>query len=369
MVVLKDNGRRAMGNNELQNKLQALRYIYKSSNASGLLIEKQNNISWLLRGRSFVNMASENGVCSFLLTDDNLYMISSNIEINRMAYEEFAGFKHNILQYEWYESDIIEDIVKDIAGAKYLSDSDIEDRIKPLRIVLTSNEMEIYRQLGKDTAHIIEEVCFSIKPGMTELKAASKMAEMAVERNIEPVVLLVAADERILKYRHPLPTVNPIKDYIMLVAGFRRHGLIANITRFVSFKDMSSDIIEKRNACIDIAATAIVNTRPGRTAAEVFQMIKEKYAQYGYPDEWKLHHQGGITGYNSREYKVTDKTSVRIGAGQAYAWNPSITGFKCEDTFLVDDDVNEVITSTPNIPSLVVETDKGEIRIADILNV
>jgi len=38
---------------------------------------------------------------------------------------------------------------------------------------MTETELKIYRELGKDTAEIMEEVCYEVQPGMTELKVAS----------------------------------------------------------------------------------------------------------------------------------------------------------------------------------------------------
>jgi hypothetical protein len=46
-------------------------------------------------------------------------------------------------------------------------------------------------------------------------------------------------------------------------------------------------------------------------------------------------------------------------ASYIYAWNPSITGTKSEDTILVGPGSNEVLTSIPDWPMLIVEA-KGQ---------
>jgi len=84
-------------------------------------------------------------------------------------------------------------------------------------------------------------------------------------------------------------------------------------------------------------------TRPGRTLADAFDDCRRFYAEAGFPDEWRLHHQGGITGYASREVIATPHTEVPIEAGQAFAWNPSITGAKAEETFVLAEDGAELI--------------------------
>jgi hypothetical protein len=60
-----------------------------------------------------------------------------------------------------------------------------------------------------------------------------------------------------------------------------------------------------------------------------------------------LHHQGGTTGYASREIIATPATLQEIRVGQAFAWNPSITGAKAEETFLLTETGPVVVTRVP----------------------
>ncbi len=77
----------------------------------------------------------------------------------------------------------------------------------------------------------------------------------------------------------------------------------------------------------------------------------EAYERAGYGAEWELHHQGGAVGYESREYLATPGSADAVALGQAYAWNPSITGCKSEDTILVGQVGPEVITAMPGWPT------------------
>jgi Xaa-Pro dipeptidase len=58
-------------------------------------------------------------------------------------------------------------------------------------------------------------------------------------------------------------------------------------------------------------------TRPGRSLADCFADLRGFYADAGFPGEWRLHHQGGITGYASRELIATPYTDVEIEPGMA----------------------------------------------------
>jgi Xaa-Pro aminopeptidase len=132
------------------------------------------------------------------------------------------------------------------------------------------------------------------------------------------------------------------------VGSAARGGLYANFTRFVEFDDPPPGIARRRAACDEILTRMREEaTQPGRTLADAFGDCKRFYAEAGFPGEWRLHHQGGTTGYGSRELIATPSTLDRIEVGQAFAWNPSITGAKSEETFVLTADGPEVVTCLP----------------------
>ena len=75
-----------------------------------------------------------------------------------------------------------------------------------LRYSLTPEEIQRYKDLGQICGISIAQVCKSIKPGYSEYEVAGMMSNLLIKNKIDPVVLLIASDERIFKYRHPLPT-------------------------------------------------------------------------------------------------------------------------------------------------------------------
>ena len=145
----------------------------------------------------------------------------------------------------------------------------------------------------------------------------------------------------------------------MLILCGRQRGLVCSITRLVHFGPLPAELRAKAKATARVDAAMIHATRPGATLGDVFQTASDAYAQAGYPGEWQLHHQGGPAGYEPRELLATPGSPFRVQAGQAYAWNPSITGAKSEDTILVgaDGQPNEVITVTPGWPMIDVSID------------
>ena len=88
-------------------------------------------------------------------------------------------------------------------------------------------------------------------------------------------------------------------------------------------------------------------TRPGNTLADAFAHCRRFYADEGYPEQWKPHRQGGVTGYGSREVIATPQMDQEIRVGQALTWNPSITEAKSEETFILTASGPGVVTRAP----------------------
>jgi len=120
----------------------------------------------------------------------------------------------------------------------------------------------------------------------------------------------------------------------------------------VHFGTLSNEVRHKAEAVARIDAEMIAATRPGNTLGDVFNRAQSAYAAAGFPDEWRLHHQGGSAGYAPREITATPTTIEPILVGQAFAWNPSITGVKSEDTILVGEESNEIITEMADWPTI-----------------
>ena len=95
-------------------------------------------------------------------------------------------------------------------------------------------------------------------------------------------------------------------------------------------------------------------TRPGRTVAEAFAACRCFYADAGFPGEWRLHHQGGLTGYASRELIATPRTHQVIEPGHAFAWNPSVRGAKAEETFVLTETGPEIVAGAATATAAVV---------------
>jgi Xaa-Pro aminopeptidase len=193
------------------------------------------------------------------------------------------------------------------------------------------------------------------------------LAMESLNRGVNPIVNLVASDERIFQFRHPLPTHKLLQKYVILVLCGRRHGLVCSITRLVHFGKLPTELRLKMQAVTEVDATFISATRPGRKWGEIFQEGQLAYQRTGFKDEWMHHHQGGPAGYEPREGIATPGSKQQVYSSQAYAWNPTISGVKSEDTILIGEDGNQTLTAITDWPSIPVTVGDIEVERPDIL--
>jgi len=359
---------------EISEKKNRVRKLLEALNLDAVYLKKSSNFSWITGGGyNIVGMATELGVAGILLTRDRGYVICQNIEAPRMEKEELlAAQGYEIKPFPWYE-DQEAGLVARLGGKAVGADHglpgtvDISAQINPLRYSLTRWEVERYKEQGRLTALAAEETARDIRPGDTERAVIGRLAERLWAQGMDFIIAFCAADERISLYRHPVATDRKIEQRAMISVNSRRKGLIVSLTRFVQFgrvPDALRDIYEK-NVYVDCAMMSA--TIPGRPAIEVFRTALDAYKEKGYPDEYRLHHQGGAIGYVGRDYKVNFETKEIICENQGFAWNPSITGTKSEDTMLATS-VGPVVISEPELfPVLLVESGGYNFRRPNIL--
>jgi Xaa-Pro dipeptidase len=342
---------------EYEKKYNNIKNLIHEKNLDGILITQQPNFSWLVGGKNYVNIQSQTCICKLLVTINGLYLIGNNVDIPLIFEEgiEDPNIKKLIKLkiYNWQEADEENEYIHDLLmNGRYGSDNKMEnteyigDALYNFRTILSNEEIKRYRILGQQVAIDLEEVIRNVKKGDSELEIAGKLMSRLFPKEILPVVLLVAVDERAYKYRHPIPTSKRLEKMALISVCGKKDGLIASATRALHFGEPQGELIQRHKAAVKIEAQLINSTRPGENLASILQRGVETYEKEGYKDEWKLHFQGGVTGYNTREHKATLRSIDVVHKYQAFAWNPSISGTKSEDTFLVLPDLNEIITET-----------------------
>ena len=346
--------------NEIKEKEKRVRDFLKSKNLKGLILKRQANFSWMTcGGLNLVGIATEFGATTLLITESSKFLISNVIEAPRMIHEEGLEKQGFIVKtFPWHEDQEVS-IVKELTGEGTFG-SDVPfpnamvlaEEAARLRYSLTPEEQKRYRWLGEKVSIALEKTMMKTKRREKESAVVGRLCKELWKDRIDPVTLMSAADDRISNFRHPIPTEKRIEKYLMVSVNARKWGLIVSLTRFVHFGELSKELREKYEANVFIDCTMMAHTRPGIPANEILQKGIHAYQEKGYPEEWKLHHQGGSIGYTGRDYRVHFKTPDIIQENQAFTWNPSIAGTKSEDTILATSKGPEMITHPILYPTL-----------------
>jgi Xaa-Pro dipeptidase len=323
------------------NRHDRLRRLMEHHGLDAVVLRRPANFAWYTGGADTkVDHVAPEGVADLIVrADDAPLVLTSKIEAPRMRAEQTPGLE--VVEYPWHENRLA--ALRTLVGAGRVGSDlglagtvDLSDPIARLRRTLDPDAVESMRAVGADATAAMADAAAAVEPGMTEHEAAAALAAACRSRGLTATVLLAAADERIARHRHPVPVGATIERRAMLVASAERGGLYANLTRIVDLDEPDPDLARRQRACEGILTRMRDEaTRPGRTLAEAFADCRRFYAEAGFPEEWRLHHQGGLTGYASRELIATPTTDAIIEVGHAFAWNPSVAGAKAEETFIL----------------------------------
>jgi len=293
----------------------------------GVLLRRRSNIAWLADGADVhVDSSSSTGVAALLWTPRRKVVFTTNIEARRLAEEEFGG-GWEVRGFDWWEP-------AKLPGGRFATDFP-DDPFADLRAPLTPLEVRRIRALGAAAAREVGRVLGEVRRGMTEHEVAGELAGRLRREGIFAPVLLVAADDRIAKYRHPIPTARRVEKTLMVAVCPRQRGLTVALTRLVHFgRRLPPELRRRHDAVCRVDAALHAATKPGVQWNAILAEGIRVYRETGFPDEWKKHHQGGPLGYEGRDFKATPRETRRVLPKQPVGWNPSIAGTKSEDTIL-----------------------------------
>lgn len=350
---------------EIDIKVERLARLARAEGVGGILLNTQPNFAWLTGGRSNrIDGSREHGAGSLLVSDrGERFVIANNIEMPRLVDEALADLRFAPCEYHWTaeQADAGQPITtarRAVGGREVACDGamaggkPIEPAIAAARTLLTDAEVARYRALGCDVGRVLGQLCRTITPGLEESEIAARMAAAVLNAHARPIVTMVAADDRIDRYRHPVPTSRVWRSRVLLVLCAQRDGLIVSLSRMVVAGQPADEVMCRTAATGRVFERLLQATRPATTGAELFAVAAQAYRDAGYPGEEARHHQGGAIAYRSREWLAHPHSREIVQRQQAFAWNPSITGTKVEDTVVLVDGQTDVISASPSWPTI-----------------
>lgn len=335
---------------ETEQKLAKLRQFMSQNDIPAVVVRKQPNFSWLTGGgRGFIGLASEAACGSLVVTPSDAILVANSIECGRLVGEELPEKMFTYESVPWTEDGTIPAVFDRVCPNGYQEESQLGAFFAEERTRLCDEEIERFRQLGRDVDACMMEAARGVKPLTSEFEMAGRLSAAMWAKGMEPITMLIAADDRSKRVRHYVPTDAKAQNGLICSICARRGGLVASATRTIAFHKGFAEDYER---LLEVEATAFNETAPGKSMGEIFQKICTAYDKIGMPEEWRRHHQGGLTGYLAREIRADKSTEHVVRIGEAYAWNPSCEGAKCEDTILVTENGLEVLTAGGGWPMI-----------------
>ena len=360
---------------EHDEKLARVARVAETAGLRGVLLAAHHNIAWLTGGRgNRIDASREAGTMRLLVTTDGRRFVLANaIEMPRLTAEALAGLDYEPVEYPWADDQDPAFAVRtaqDLLGADAPLGADwplpgttaVEGALARARHLLTDAEIERYRALGRDAGAALAGVCRTLEPGDDERDIQRAVADAAGSIRARAIVSLVGSDERLRRFRHPVPTATRWEHVVMLALCAERDGLVVSLSRIVASRP-PADLAERTRATATVFGRILDATRPGATGASLYATARDAYAAVGFPGEELKHHQGGAIGYRAREWTAHPKSAEVVQTRQAFAWNPTIAGTKVEDTALIVDGAIEMLTSSPDWPAIELG---GPVRASDV---
>jgi Xaa-Pro aminopeptidase len=354
-------------------KQQRVAEFLEDEGYDAVLLSRQDSFAWITAGGdSSAGVAGDVGNVSVFLTRDQRCILATNAESGRTFEEEVAGLGFQLKECRWDEprDRLVEDICR---GRRTASDTGIcgttneLDKLRRLRINLTDLERERYRELGRAVAHAVEATCRNARPGETEHDVAGELSHRLIRHGIAPVTMFVAGEERTAQFRTVPHKAQPIRRWLTITACGRRHGLCASVTRTVAFHAAERELVEQHHRAAMIDATYIYFSQPGEQAAEVLKRARRIYEKIGRAHEWLLAPQGGVTGYSPCEVVVVPNCPLRLRAGMAVAWTPSVGPARSGDSVMLHENGYEILTPTQQWPFLTISVKGFEVERPGVL--
>lgn len=364
---------------EVDEKVQRVERFARAQGLAGVLLSRQPNFAWLTAGQSNrIDGSVDAGQGSLLVTaQGKRFVVANTIELPRLQREAVGDVDFEPIEYAWTDDHAnpaaplaaAQRVVTGAIGVDVQMPGgiDVAAELTTLQTPLTDPELARYRALGRDVAFALEQLCRSLPRGVSERAVAAQADSAVTMLGARPIVTLVAGDDRIAAFRHPVPTSRPWTRSLLIGLCAERHGLVVALSRLISTDPAS--LVELTRATAQVFAQLLAGTRAGVTGGDLFAIAARAYREGGHAGQEAFHHQGGAIGYRSRDWIAHPTSRDVVRDRQAFAWNPSITGTKVEDTGLLVGEHVELITSTGDWPAIEVTVNGASVRAPGILQV
>ncbi|GBL28326.1 hypothetical protein EMGBS9_01530 [Actinomycetota bacterium] len=334
-------------------RMQPLRELMKHKGLEAIVLRRNPNLAWAIAGRAHVPTTIDAACFNLIITQDSATAITNVVEAPRLIAEELPS-EVLVKAIKWSEG-------RDPqlpTGVKVGSDQPGADRIdlgteiEIMRASLIESDVARYKEICSDAAIALGNAMKQVVSSDREIDVAGLITHALWQADLEIAFLGVAGQERVHKFRHPLPTSAVVGNRVSASICAKRKGLIASITRIVSFEPISDVMAKDYEAIFKVEAAMLDATVVGKPFSDPINAAIAAYPANGFDsDEWTKHHQGGPTGFLPRDWPANTGSARLIANNQPIAWNPTGKGFKAEDTIIATNSGVKILSMDPDWPS------------------
>ena len=328
-----------------------------SKGLAAIVLRKNPNLAWAIGGRVHVPTAIDAACFDLIITPTKISAVTNVIEAPRLIAEEFPP-EIEVTAIPWWEGrdshlPTGSSIGSDQAGGERV---DISLDCEIARSSLTEFDGNRLEEISISTAKALGQVMKSVESQDREIDVAGKISQALWSLDLEIAFLGVAGEKRSKLFRHPLPTSEQIGDRVVASICAKRKGLIASVTRIVSFRPWTELDESEYQGILNVEAAMLAATTIGSAFSGPVLSASHSYGRNGFDlEEWHRHHQGGPTGYLPRDWPATLSSQRLIASNQAVAWNPTGKGWKAEDTWLTKSTGPQLLSFDPDWPAIEVD--------------
>jgi Xaa-Pro dipeptidase len=359
--------------NEIQEKERRVRDLLNRLGYDAVLLTRRENFAWMsCGGRAVTSNVDHSSPVYLLVTMEKKYAIGLNMDIPRIRDEEIAGQGFEFVSLPTFGKSPLQ-FAQELAKGKLAVDDslpgldNIEAHILSIHEPFTPQEIERYRLVAGESAAIIRELADWIEPGMSERHVLAHMWALYLEHDFDGDCMFVVSDDRIGQYRHAIPGYKNIEKVVILAPAVFKKGLHVQISRMVSFGVPPPETQRRFHDMAFLQAVMVANTKPGVKLKDLLNLCLDYYDKLGYPAEKTNHVHGGPTGYKvSYPERCLDPLEL-VHPHMAFTWYLTVTGAKTEETYIVSNKGQEIISVSKNWPALNFDVEGKNIAIPDLL--
>ena len=334
-------------------RIEPIRELMKAKGLDAFVVRRNPNLAWAIAGRAHVPTTIDAACFDLIITQDSATAVTNVVEAPRLIAEELPN-EVIVKTVKWSEG-------RDAqlpTGAKVGSDQpggdrlDLGTEVEMMRASLIASDVERFKEICVHAAVALGNAMKQVESTDREIDVAGLISHSLWQADLEVAFLGVAGQERVSKFRHPLPTDTVIGNRVSASICAKRKGLIASVTRIVTFGQVTDSMINDYTSIFKVEAALLDATVVGKAFSEPIHAAIAAYPANGFDaDEWTKHHQGGPTGFLPRDWPANQATTRLIAQNQPIAWNPTGKGWKAEDTILATTSGVKLLTNDPDWPA------------------